>query len=72
MEYDSKFISILYSQSVKPGDWLFETIEYLKRENILTSEELKLCNNCIENLEINGRAYLEDIVRNNVDICTYD
>ena len=52
MNYDLEFISILYSQSIRPGEWLFETIEYLKSEDVLSSEELKLCKDCVENLEI--------------------
>ena len=72
MNYDLEFISILYSQSVRPGEWLLETIEYLKSEDVLSSEELKLCNDCVENLELSGRTYIENIIADDMEIHKYD
>lgn len=72
MNYDIEFISILYSQSIRTGEWLFETIEYLKSEDVLSSEELKLCEDCVGNLEINGRTYIENIITDDIEIHKYD
>ena len=49
MEYDQELINILYS--CKKAKQLYEVVDILKNEYVLSKDELKLCNECIREME---------------------
>lgn len=66
--YDKGLLNILYSQSRGRSGLLYETIDYLKKERVLNSNELKLCKACIGELETFARCDLKKVLSDDTNI----
>ncbi len=72
MDEDIELMNILYSCQCNNYDMMCEVIDHLKNEKVLSKDEIKLCDDCIKDIETFGATNIKTKVTDSSQIEKYD